>query len=50
MLIADEIRAKYYALEVISSSNQLDIANISGTLDTSKIDLNPHQKSVVLSI
>lgn len=43
MLTADEIRAKYYALEVISSSNQLDIANISGTLDTSKIDLNPHQ-------
>lgn len=43
MITADEIRAKYWALEVLSSHNQEDINNISGSLGTSKIDLNPHQ-------
>lgn len=43
MITAEEIRAKYWALEVLSSHNQEDINNISGSLGTSKIDLNPHQ-------
>ena len=43
MLTPDEIKAKYWALEVLTSSNQSDIGNISGSLGTSKIDLNPHQ-------
>lgn len=48
MLNAEEIKAKYWALEVISSSNQSDIANLSGSLETSKIDLNPHQIEAAL--
>lgn len=43
MITADEIKAKYWALEVLASHNQEDINNISGSLGTSKIDLNPHQ-------
>ncbi|MBQ9034615.1 MAG: DEAD/DEAH box helicase family protein [Alphaproteobacteria bacterium] len=43
MITAEEIKAKYWALEVLSSHNQEDINNISGSLGTSKIDLNPHQ-------
>ena len=43
MINADEIKAKYWALEVLTSSNQSDLGNISGSLETSKIDLNPHQ-------
>ena len=43
MITAEEIKAKYWALEVLSSHNQEDINNISGSLETSKIDLNPHQ-------
>ena len=48
MITADEIKAKYWALEVISSHNQNDMSNISGTLGTSKIDLNPHQIEAAL--
>ena len=48
MLNAEEIKAKYWALEVLSSSNQSDIANLSGSLETSKIDLNPHQIEAAL--
>ena len=43
MITAEEIKAKYWALEVLSSHNQEDISNISGSLGTSRIDLNPHQ-------
>ena len=48
MITANEIKAKYWALEVISSHNQNDMSNISGTLGTSKIDLNPHQIEAAL--
>ena len=48
MINADEIKAKYWALEVLTSSNQSDIGNISGSLGTSKIDLNPHQIEAAL--
>ncbi len=48
MTNADDIKAKYWALEVLSSANQSDIGNISGSLETSKIDLNPHQIEAAL--
>ena len=48
MLSADEIKAKYWALEVLASSNQADMRNISGSLETSKIDMNPHQIEAAL--
>ena len=48
MLDFNEIKAKYWALEVLSSSNQNDIQNISGSLVSSKIDLNPHQIEAAL--
>lgn len=48
MTNANDIKAKYWALEVISSANQADIGNISGSLETSKIDLNPHQIEAAL--
>lgn len=48
MLSADEIKAKYWALEVLASSNQADMGNISGSLETSKIDMNPHQIEAAL--
>ena len=48
MITANEIKAKYWALEVISSHNQNDMSNISGTLGASKIDLNPHQIEAAL--
>ncbi len=48
MITADEIKAKYWALEILSSNNQNDMNNISGSLGTSKIDLNPHQIEAAL--
>lgn len=48
MTNANDIKAKYWALEVLSSANQTDIGNISGSLETSKIDLNPHQIDAAL--
>ena len=48
MLTADEIKAKYWALEVLASGNQADMGNISGSLETSKIDMNPHQIEAAL--
>ncbi len=48
MITADEIKAKYWALEVLASGNQNDIGSISGSLGTSKIDLNPHQIEAAL--
>lgn len=48
MITADEIKAKYWALEVLASNNQADMGNISGSLGTSKIDLNPHQIDAAL--
>lgn len=48
MISANDIKAKYWALEVLSSANQSDIGNISGSLETSKIDLNPHQIEAAL--
>lgn len=48
MITAEEIKAKYWALEVLSSHNQEDINSISGSLGTSKIDLNPHQINAAL--
>ena len=48
MITADEIKAKYWALEMLSSHNQEDINNISGSLSSSKIDLNPHQINAAL--
>lgn len=48
MTDVNDIKAKYWALEVLSSANQSDIGNISGSLETSKIDLNPHQIEAAL--
>ena len=48
MITTDDVKAKYWALEVLSSSNNSDISNISGSLGTSKIDLNPHQIEAAL--
>ena len=48
MITTDDIKAKYWALEVLSSQNQSDMRNISGSLETSKIDLNPHQIEAAL--
>lgn len=48
MITAEEIKSKYWALEVLSSNNQNDINRISGSLGTSKIDLNPHQIEAAL--
>lgn len=48
MITADEIKAKYWALEVLASGNQNDMGNISGSLGTSKIDMNPHQIDAAL--
>ncbi len=48
MITADEVKAKYWALEVLSSNNQNDMNSISGSLGTSKIDLNPHQIEAAL--
>lgn len=47
-MTADEIKAKYWALEVLTSGNQNDMGNISGSLGTSKIDMNPHQIEAAL--
>lgn len=48
MITAEEIKAKYWALEVLASGNQNDMGNISGSLGTSKIDMNPHQIDAAL--
>lgn len=48
MLTVEGIKAKYWALEVLASGNQNDMSNISGSLGTSKIDLNPHQIEAAL--
>ncbi len=48
MMTAEDIKAKYWALEVLASGNQNDIGSISGSLGTSKIDLNPHQIEAAL--
>lgn len=48
MITTDDVKAKYWALEVLSSSNNSDISNISGSLETSRIDLNPHQIEAAL--
>ncbi len=43
-----EIRACYWAWEVVSSGNQNDLGTISGSLETSKIDMKPHQIEAAL--
>lgn len=48
MITADEIKAKYWALEVLTSNNQNDLNSISGSLGSSKIDMNPHQIEAAL--
>lgn len=48
MITVNEIKAKYWALEVLASGNQNDMGNISGSLETSKIDMNPHQIDAAL--
>ena len=48
MITTEEIKAKYWALEVLASNNQADMGNISGSLETSKIDMNPHQIEAAL--
>ena len=48
MFTTQDIKSKFWALEIISSGNQDDLGNISGSLQTSKIDLNPHQIEAAL--
>ena len=48
MTTVEDIQTKYWAMEVLSAENQSDIKKLSGSLTSSKIDLNPHQIEAAL--
>lgn len=48
MMTVEDIKAKYWALEIISAQNELDISSLSGSLGCAKIDMNPHQVEAAL--
>lgn len=48
MITAEQIQTKYWALEVLTSNNQDDVAPLSGSLTSTSIDMNPHQIQAAL--
>lgn len=48
MINTEDVQTKYWAMEVLSADNQSDIDKLSGSLTSSKIDLNPHQIEAAL--
>lgn len=48
MNLVEQIRTKYWALEILTSGNHDDVNSLSHSLTTSCIDMNPHQIQAAL--